>query len=171
MSIDQAEDCFRVRVAIAEDRPLLQAILDASLGESNARVYGLAADELLKQNRVYLAFFEGKPTACVMATLTEPMVLHCLHVVFGARRRGHAGALLTSAIRQMDEDAPAAFWTAVDPRRRSGVERCLSLGFVQLHVDFADMSESLSEMCVMLRPAPTIRSNRNEDHILGHEIP
>src|SRR4051794_319612 len=101
MNSEQAEGDFRVREAITEDHPLLQSILDGSLGEPNTRVYGMAADELLRQNRVYIAFFQERPTACVMATLTEPMVLHCLHVIPEYRRRGHAGTLLTSAIQQM----------------------------------------------------------------------
>lgn len=153
MSTERAEDTFRVREAFAEDHTLLQSVLDGSVGVSGARVYGMAADELLRHNRVYMAFLADRPMGCVMATLAEPMVLHCLHVVPEHRRKGYAGTLLSSAILDMDETRPVTFWTAVDPARRSGVERCLSLGFNHLTIDFAEISAPLSEMCVMIRPA------------------
>lgn len=154
MSRERAEGDFRVRRAVPDDRAILQMILDGSFGGTGSRVHGLGVDDLLHQNRVYLAFVNERPMGCVMATLTDPMILHCMHVLPEHRRAGHAGAMLTTAIGHIDKTTPVEFWTAVDPARKSGVERCRSLGFLELAVDFTELSAALSGMCVMVRPAP-----------------
>jgi hypothetical protein len=155
MNPEEAEGTFRVRKAVTKDYQLLQTVLDGSLGIAGATVYGMAADELIDHNHVYLAFLAEHPVACVMATQSEPIVWHCLHVEPMVRRLGHAGTLLSVAIGQLDEtDEPRAYWTAVDPARQSGVDRCLSLGFCVLSIDFADIQTELGQMCVMVRPAP-----------------
>ena len=144
MGSDEAH--LRVRLAAIEDHAHLQSVLDESTGMENATVFGVRTTELLDRYHVYLAFREERPIACVMATQTKPLVLHCLHVVEDFRGRGYAGCVLNLAIRHLEATVPpTTYWATVEPALPSAGRRLRQLGFVELSIPFQGMT-------LMMRP-------------------
>lgn len=129
--MSSTRDCV-VRLADDPERDSssLEAVLKRAELDPDSEVLNLDSALAIERYFVFLAWLEGSPVGCVMATREDAAIIHTLVVVSERRGQTIAKQILQHAVEHLTRhEERRCLWTAVDPRRATARERFLNLGF------------------------------------------
>lgn len=123
-----------IHVMLAEASALtaeLAQVIDASGLEEGRELLTVDLVELMERDRVFLAYEDGSPVGCVMATRDSSPIIHSLIVVAEKRGASLASTILGHAFEHLTALPDAEYlWAAADPNWPSAADRFRALGFV-----------------------------------------